>query len=144
ASAPFNLDDAAIAWVHETRDALSARDKLAQLFVLLSRESPEEALNMLSSFKPGGVTRIYIGDLAAEIELMQKADSAGPVPLLVGADLEGSRMSLPFGTEVPNPLGLAAVDDVEATTAIATIMAEEARAVGLNWSFTPVIDLNVA
>ncbi|MBU1307394.1 MAG: glycoside hydrolase family 3 protein, partial [Alphaproteobacteria bacterium] len=63
---------------------------------------------------------------------------------LVSADLEGSRMSLALGTSVPNPLGLAAVDDLEATTAISTLMAREASAIGLNWSFTPVIDLNVA
>jgi beta-N-acetylhexosaminidase len=143
-AAPFNLDEAAEAWVHETRDALSPRDKLAQLFVLLSREAPETAIDTLRAFKPGGITRIYTSDLAAEIALMRQIDSAGPVPMLVSADLEGSRMSLPFGTEVPNPLGLAAVDDVEATTAISTIMAEEARAVGLNWSFTPVIDINKA
>jgi beta-N-acetylhexosaminidase len=51
-------------------------------------------------------------------------------------------MSPPFGTEVPNPLALAAVDDVQASTTIARIMAEEARAAGVNWSFTPVIDIN--
>ncbi len=143
-AAPFNLDEAAIGWVEETRDNLSPRDKLAQLFTLLSREAPGEALDAIRSFKPGGITRIYTGDLNAEIGLMQQIDTAVPVPMLVSADLEGSRMSLPFGTEVPNPLGLAAVDDVEATTAISTIMAEEARAVGLNWSFTPVIDINKA
>ena len=143
-AAPFHLDEAGMAWVHETRDGLSARDKLAQLFVLLSREAPEAAVDALRAFKPGGMTRLYSGDLAAEIELMRQIEGAGPVPMLVSADLEGSRMSLPFGTEVPNPLGLAAVDDVEATTAISTIMAEEARAVGLNWSFTPVIDINQA
>ncbi|HTM78334.1 MAG TPA: glycoside hydrolase family 3 N-terminal domain-containing protein, partial [Devosia sp.] len=65
-------------------------------------------------------------------------------PPLISADLEGSRMSLPFGTSVPNPLALAAVDDLEATTAISTIMAREANCVGLNWSFTPVIDINAA
>jgi len=144
AAAPFNLDDEAIAWVHGTRDALSARDKLAQLFVLLSREEPGAAMDRLRAFKPGGITRIYSGDLEAEIALMRQLDGAGPVPMLVSADLEGSRMSLPFGTQVPNPLGLAAVDDVEATAAISAIMAEEARAVGLNWSFTPVIDINAA
>ncbi len=143
-AAPFHLDDNAIAWVHETRDALSPRDKLAQLFVLLSREAPGEVLDGLRAFKPGGITRLYSGDLAAEIGLMRRIDSAGPVPMLVSADLEGSRMSLPFGTQVPNPLGLAAVDDIDATTAISTIMAEEARAVGLNWSFTPVVDINQA
>jgi len=143
-AAPFNLDEAGMEWVHETRDALSPRDKLAQLFTLLSREAPGEALEALRSFKPGGITRIYSGELTAEIEMMGQIDAVGPVPMLVSADLEGSRMSLPFGTEVPNPLGLAAVDDVEATTAISTIMAEEAAAVGLNWSFTPVIDINKA
>lgn len=143
-AAPFNLDQDAIAWVHATRDALSPRDKLAQLFVLLARGDADQALESIRSFRPGGVTRIYSGDLANEISFARQLDVIGPAPMLVSADLEGSRMSLPFGTEVPNPLGLAAVDDVEATTAISTIMATEARAVGLNWSFTPVIDINAA
>jgi len=143
-TAPFNLDDDAIAWVHSTREALAPRDKLAQLFVLLARGEPDEALETIRSFRPGGVTRIYSGDLASEIDFARQLAAIGPAPMLVSADLEGSRMSLPFGTEVPNPLGLAAVDDIEATTVVSTIMAEEARAVGLNWSFTPVIDINAA
>lgn len=143
-AAPFNLDDEAIAWVHATRDGLAPRDKLAQLFVLLARGPADEALEAVKTFRPGGITRIYSDDLASEISFARRLDAVGPAPMLVSADLEGSRMSLPFGTSVPNPLGLAAVDDVEATTAISTIMAEEARAVGLNWSFTPVIDINAA
>jgi beta-N-acetylhexosaminidase len=143
-TAPFNLDVDAIAWVHSTREALAPRDKLAQLFVLLARGEPDEALEAIRSFRPGGVTRVYSGDLASEIDFARQLDAIGPAPMLVSADLEGSRMSLPFGTEVPNPLGLAAVDDIEATTVVSTIMAEEARAVGLNWSFTPVIDINAA
>ncbi|MBB4052315.1 beta-N-acetylhexosaminidase [Devosia subaequoris] len=143
-AAPFNLDEEDTAWVHATRDSLSPRDKLAQLFVLLSREAPEEALDAIRAFKPGGITRIFTPELADEIALMRHINSAGPVPMTVSADLEGSRMSLPFGTEVPNPLGLAAIDDVEVTSTISTLMAEEAHAVGLNWSFTPVIDINKA
>ena len=143
-AAPFNLDDAAIAWVHAARDGLTPRDKLAQLFVLLARGTPEEVAEEVRSFKPGGITRIFSPDLEAEIGLARDLGTLSAVPLLVSADLEGSRMSLPFGTSVPNPLGLAAVDDVEATSAISTIMAREANAVGLNWSFTPVVDLNVA
>jgi beta-N-acetylhexosaminidase len=140
---PFHLDNEAIAWVHATREALSPRDKLAQLFVLLARGEPEQVSETVRSFKPGGITRIYSPDLEAEIGLVQGlSDSA--VPLLISADLEGSRMSLPFGSSVPNPLGLAAVDDVEATTVISTIMAQEAQGVGLNWSFTPVVDINAA
>jgi beta-N-acetylhexosaminidase len=142
-ASPFHLDNEAIAWVHTTREALSPRDRLAQLFVLLARGEPEQVSETVRSFKPGGITRVYSADLEAEIGLVQSLADTN-VPLLISADLEGSRMSLPFGSSVPNPLGLAAVDDVEATTAIATIMAQEARAVGLNWSFTPVIDINAA
>ncbi|MBJ6987108.1 glycoside hydrolase family 3 N-terminal domain-containing protein [Devosia sp. MC521] len=143
-AAPFHLEDGAQAWVQETLTSLSPRDKLAQLFILLSRDAPEAALDSLRAFKPAGITRIYSSNLSAEIGLINDANSVGPVPMLVSADLEGSRMSLPFGTEVPNPLALAAIDDVETTSAIATIMAEEAHAVGLNWSFTPLLDINAA
>ncbi|MHA6689380.1 glycoside hydrolase family 3 protein [Devosia sp. A449] len=144
AAAPFNLDDDAIAWVHTTRDGLTPRDKLAQLFVLLERGTPAEVAEEVRGFRPGGITRIYSDDLAAEVALARDLGTLSAIPLLISADLEGSRMSLPFGTSVPNPLGLAAVDDVAATSAISTIMAREARAVGLNWSFTPVIDINAA
>ena len=144
AAGPFHLDDEAIAWVNTVRDAFSPRDKLAQLFVLLERGAPAEAAEEVRGFKPGGITRIYSADLDAEIALARDLGTLSAVPLLVSADLEGSRMSLPFGTSVPNPLGLAAVDDLDATTAISTIMAREAHAVGLNWSFTPVVDLNIA
>ena len=143
-AAPFNLDDDAIAWVSETLASLAPRDKLAQLFVLMVRGEPASVLDALVRFKPGGITRIYTPSLENEIGLARDLMAASAIPPLISADLEGSRMSLPFGTSVPNPLGLAAADDIGATEAIATIMAREAHAVGLNWSFTPVIDINAA
>ena len=143
-AAPFNLDDDAIAWVTTTLAGLAPRDKLAQLFVLLVRGEAATALEGVLKFRPGGITRLYDADLASEIGLAAELMAGSAIPMLISADLEGSRMSLPFGTSVPNPLGLAAVDDVDATSAISTIMAREARAVGLNWSFTPVIDINAA
>ncbi|MCS6759030.1 MAG: hypothetical protein MO852_08440 [Candidatus Devosia euplotis] len=143
-AAPFHLDDEVIAWVHATRDGLSARDKLAQLFALLARGTPAETVETVRSFKPGDITRIYSAYLSAEIALSRDLAALSAVPLQVGADLEGSRMSLPLGASVPNPLVLAAVDDLEVATAISTLMAREAAVVGLNWSFTPVIDLNIA
>ena len=64
--------------------------------------------------------------------------------MLFSSDLEGSRMSLPFGTQLPNPLALAAINDDQAARQIARITAEEAAALGVNWSFTPVLDINAA
>src|SRR4051812_45715959 len=143
-AAPFHLDDQAIAWVNDTLSGFAPRDKLAQLFVLMVRGEPASFIESVLKFKPGGITRLYTPNLRSEVALAGELLAQSAVPPLISADLEGSRMSLPFGTSVPNPLALAAVDDVEATSAISAIMAREAHAVGLNWSFTPVIDINAA
>jgi len=143
-AAPFHLDAEAIGWVEVQFRALSPAEKIAQLFNLRSQGMDGDELARLQRFRPGGLTRVYGPDVAAEQRVMADFNAAAPVPVIVSADLEGSRMSLPFGTEVPNPLALAALDDVEATRRISTIMAREARAAGMHWSFTPVLDINAA
>jgi len=141
---PFNLDARAVAWVETTYRALSLEDKVGQLFNLLSRGSDPDELERLERLRPGGITRYFGPDGGAERARISDAQKAARVPLLVSADLEGSRMSLPFGTQVPNPLALAAIDDLQTTAEISRIIAEEAVSTGLNWSFTPVVDINQA
>ncbi|AEQ51274.1 glycoside hydrolase family 3 protein [Pelagibacterium halotolerans] len=142
--APFHLDAEARSWVHATRDAMSIEDKVAQLFVLISRGDDDEEQARIRRLRPGGITRFFGPDAEGERGRLAALQSDAAVPLLVSADLEGSRMSLPFATQVPNPLALAALDDVAVTRDISRIMAEEARAIGVNWSFTPVVDINAA
>lgn len=142
--APFNLDSEAIAWVRATLAGLSADDKLRQLFNLRIAGNNPEDVAAIKAFRPGGITRHVGSDMAAERALIAELNAGAPVPLLISADLEGSRMSLAGGAEMPNPLALAAIDDVEVTAEVSRIMAEEARSVGINWSFTPVLDINAA
>ena len=144
AKAPFNLDAQALAWVRERFAALTPDETLRQLFNLLSRGSDADDIARMRAFRPGGITRHPGGDVAAERALFADLNAAAPVPLLISADLEGSRMSLAAGVEMPNPLALAAIDDVEFTAEVSRIMAEEARAIGINWSYTPVLDINAA
>ena len=144
AHAPFHLDAGAMAWVRSTFDSLSTDGKVAQLFVLLSRSTSPDELAALSRLQPGGITKGFGPDGHAEIAFIDAFAKASRVPPLISSDLEGSRMSVPFGTQVLNPLGLSAIDDLEATSAVAQLMAEEARALGVTWSFTPVIDINHA
>ena len=143
-AAPFNLDDAALDWVRATLAGLSPHQKVGQLFTLRSFGFDPAEAQRLAEFAPGGITRFFSDDGAAEMATLDALRLAAPVPYLVSADLEGSRMSLTFGTEVPNPLALAAVDDLQATETISSIMAREAAAIGINWSFTPVLDINHA
>jgi beta-N-acetylhexosaminidase len=141
---PFNLDAAQLSWVRERFAALSEDDKLRQLFNLRSAGTDPNELAAIRDFRPGGVTRHIGAGIEEERGIIAGFAEGNPLPLLISADLEGSRMSLPGGAEFPNPLALAAVDDVEATAEISRLMAVEARHVGINWSFTPVLDINAA
>ncbi len=142
--APFHLDGEALAWVRGTLGLMSDDEKVGQLFVFSSMGFEPDEAERLAALKPAGVTRFFTPLADREIALIDRFRSDARIPLLVSADLEGSRMSLAFGTEVPNPLALAAVDDLQASRQIARIMAQEAVAMGINWSFTPVLDINAA
>jgi beta-N-acetylhexosaminidase len=139
---PFNLDDAGRDWVRSTLAGMDRAAKVRQLFVHICFGTGPEVVERITALAPAGITKFFGPDAEGELDTLDAMRAAAPVPYLVSADLEGSRMSPPFGTEVPNPLALAAVDDVQASGTIARIMAEEARAAGVNWSFTPVIDIN--
>lgn len=65
-------------------------------------------------------------------------------PLLLGSDLErGPGQQIDGLTEFPPPLALAALDDPAAVRWAGAVTAQEARAVGINWIFAPVADLDV-
>jgi beta-N-acetylhexosaminidase len=141
-AAPFNLDADGRAWVRSNLAKMDRAAKVRQLFVHICFGTGAEVVDRITALAPAGITKFFGPDAEGELDTLDALRAAAPIPYLVSADLEGSRMSPSFGTEVPNPLALAAVDDVQASGTIARIMATEARAAGINWSFTPVIDIN--
>jgi beta-glucosidase-like glycosyl hydrolase len=65
-------------------------------------------------------------------------------PLLLASDLErGAGQQVEGLTEFPPPLALAALDDPGVARWAGAVTAQEARAVGINWVFAPVADLDV-
>ena len=143
-ASPFNLDAAQISWVKSVKSRLTQAEKIGQLFVFHSMGKDPDEVTRLARLRPAGITRNFTPDLDYEAHFIDTVQSAAQVPLFISADLEGSRMSLAVGTEVPSPLALAAVNDLQASRSVARIMGQEARAIGINWSFTPVIDINAA
>jgi beta-N-acetylhexosaminidase len=142
--APFHLDAEGRAWVRATLAGMDEAARLRHLFILVFRGHDRAEITRLQRLAPAGVTRFFSADGPAELDMLEALHAAATIPWLVSADLEGSRMSLPFGAEVPNPLALAAIDDPEATAWVSALTAREARAAGVNWSFTPVLDINAA
>ncbi len=64
--------------------------------------------------------------------------------LLLAADLErGAGQQISGLTEFPPPMALASLGDPAVVRWAASVTAQEARAVGINWIFAPVADLDV-
>lgn len=140
--APFHLTPAQVADVFQRLENLTLEEKVAQVYVLLLIGEREEDFELVRRVKPGGFTRYFSSDLDWEMAKMSELYEVLPIPPTVSADLEGSRQSFEFGTQVPNQMGLAAADDTGLTRDCAAILAREGKELGINWSFTPVIDIN--
>jgi beta-N-acetylhexosaminidase len=66
--------------------------------------------------------------------------------LLLGIDEEGgdvTRLEWQTGSSYPGGAALGALDEPETTEAVAASIAAELAAVGVNWNFAPVADVNV-
>lgn len=141
-NAPFFLGDNELAWVDETYSKLTLEQKVGQLFNLIVRANSAEELSLIDTIQPGAITKFVGQDLDAEVKMMNQLRSHSAVPLLVSGDLEGGGMSFPFGAQVPNQLGLAGLKDESAVEYCTNVIAQEAKLLGINWSFTPVVDIN--
>lgn len=141
---PLVIDAEAQAWVERTRDAMSVEEKVAQLFILYSREDSASETDELTRLAPGGIHRFPTGDLTAAWRETRAVLERAKVPPIISGDIEGGSISYPFVTPVPNQLGTAACDDLDTSAELAAIVARECRALGYDWSFMPNIDLNVA
>src|SRR6476661_2282439 len=65
-------------------------------------------------------------------------------PLLIASDLErGAGQQVVGLTQFPPPLALASLGDASVVRWAGAVTAQEARAVGINWVFAPVSDLDV-
>lgn len=140
--APFHLDAEGVAWVKRTRDSLGAEDKVRQIYCPMGIYDDPDNARRLARLKPGGLFRLMGPDLQAAWQATRIAIESSEVPMLIAGDLEGGAYCLPFNTAALNQIGVAACNDPGLSEAIATVTAEEAVAMGYNWSFTPVLDIN--
>ncbi len=87
---------------------------------------------------------LFGGMRAAVASLTTDLRTKAGRPLLLGSDLErGAGQQIRGLTELPPPAALGYLNDLDVTYRAGAITATEARAVGLNWIFAPVCDLDV-
>jgi beta-glucosidase-like glycosyl hydrolase len=87
---------------------------------------------------------LFGGTRAAVTALTSALRDTAARPLLLASDFErGPGQQVRGLTELPPPAALGYLNDVDATYACGQITGVEARAVGLNWIFAPVCDLDI-
>lgn len=86
---------------------------------------------------------VFQGTRASVHRLTRDLRRRAREPILIGADLErGCSQQIAGLTDLPPPAALGFVDDLDATHAAGIVTSREARAVGVNWAFAPVCDLD--
>ncbi|MBI1389144.1 MAG: hypothetical protein GC154_11925 [bacterium] len=145
-------------WIDETLAVMTPRQKAGQLFcpfLMPDRLNAEEQIeeyairirDEIAKYAPGGyyLNRHYIDSTPLLINLMQ---SHSATPLLIAADMEaGAGGGLngtiaPGCTLFPPAMAIGAAGKDEYAYLAAYHAAREARALGVNWIFAPVLDVN--
>jgi len=140
--APFHLDAEAQAWVHSTLAAMDTDAKVGHLFHLLCRSADPEAIRAnLAIAKPNGymLRGMPAADVVAVATLLNVESD---VPVLLSANLEkGADGLIAEGTSFGSPMQVAATGKLENATRFGIATGREARAVGCNWGFSPIVDI---
>ena len=142
-SAPFFLGETDIDWIEKTLSSMSLEEKVGQLFCVNYREGTEEDLDYTYKVLSPGACMFRRMPYRKAIEFNQMLRKKSRIPQLVAANLEkGGEGIVEEGTLFASPLEVAATDDAEMAGRLGIVCAEEAKAVGANWSFAPIIDID--
>lgn len=140
---PFFLTDKQIEWVEHTKNSLTLDEKLAQLFCLIAYSSDEHYLKHLASdLKVGGVMLRTMPE-AEVIETVTHLQTHARIPMLLSANLEaGGNGVSQSGTKIGTQMQVAATDNPLNATRLGEVCGKEANALGVNWAFAPIIDID--
>ena len=141
---PFYLSDEQAKWVTDTLSSMTLREKAGQVFCPMGYAGDEETLrHIVCDVGVGGV--MYRPGAAAEIQRThRRIQELARIPLLLAANTECGGNGLAFeGTSFGAPMAAAATGDAEFAYKMGRVACSEGAAMGLNWSFAPIVDIDM-
>jgi len=109
-------------------------------------ERRDEILRLAEEGKVGALI-FYGKDMPnpqSAAQLANEFQRRSKVPLLIAADFEaGTGFIMPGGTKLPSNMAIGATGSAELAQKCGEVTAKEAKAVGVNWIFAPVVDVNI-
>jgi beta-N-acetylhexosaminidase len=139
---PYYLKDEEIAWVHNTLASMSDEEKLGQLFCLIAYSDKQDLVELTTKYKPGGLMcrPMPACEVVNAVRILQENSK---IPMLIAANLEkGSNGIVEEGTFIGSQMQVAATDDDEMAYKLGVVCGSEGSAVGANWAFAPIIDID--
>jgi beta-N-acetylhexosaminidase len=150
---------AAARWVAETLRKMTLDEKIGQIlfttyhgsFTPTDAPAYAEMMHDVETLHVGGFINITerspLGIVKSQAYptavLTNQLQGKSKLPLLFGADFErGTAMRLDEGTSFPTAMALAAAGNPQDAYTMGKITALEARAVGIQWIYAPVSDVN--
>ena len=140
---PYNLDEQGIKWVEETIANMTIEEKIGLLFVNMGASRDEEYLKeMVNNYHIGAVR--YNPATASEVYDQNKIlQENSKIPLLIAANTEaGGNGACVDGTYIGNEVKIASTNDKKYAYEMGRVSGVEASAIGCNWSFAPIVDIN--
>lgn len=158
--APVQLTSEGRRWVSQTMKKMSLEEKVGQMFSVryfmdfqnLDSDAYRNFRDQMQKYHLGSVVlTVHVDghvllksgplDAAAMANQLQR-DSR--LPLLIAADFErGLAMRMDWVPLFPDAMAFGATGKPEYTERFGEIAAEESRAVGVQWDFYPIVDVNM-
>lgn len=143
-SKPFCLTNQQIEWVNNTLANLSLEQKIGQIFCITADTVDNKVLeDIVTKYQPGAF--MFRPNKAVDIrKAYQSMQSKSHIPMLLPANLEaGGNGIVEEGTYFSKPLGIAATGNTQHATRLGYVCATEGSSVGCNWSFAPIVDIDM-
>jgi beta-N-acetylhexosaminidase len=130
-------------WVDKTLGRLSLAQCAAQMLNISQFTDSNEYWRSLIERVPIGSMRGSAESAQGYRDLLAEMHNISPIPLLTPANMEHGAAELRgYGTEFPWLMAAGAANDEALIAAMGQAIATEARHIGVNWIFGPVVDLN--
>ena len=159
AAPPVHLDRKGERWAAATLRKMTLEEKVGQMIVVwakvqfLNPESPEylELRDEMTKYHVGGYgvtdavegSQLFMSEPLEAAALTNRLQKDSKYPLLIAADFErGLSMRLVGATAFPAAMAFGAAGDKELARQFGRISAIESRAIGVEWNWFPIADVN--
>jgi beta-N-acetylhexosaminidase len=146
-------------WVESSLGQMTLEEKVGQLlfttyhgsFTATDSDAYAQMMHDINDLHAGGFITITHGSPLGIVKgqayptaaLANELQNKSKLPLLIGADFErGTAMRQDEGTSFPTAMAVAAAGNPKDAYTMGKITALEARAVGVQWIYAPVCDVN--